>query len=325
MKRAPRGAAPSADLYHHVMVQTAWELATTLAEAIESGRPGPGERMPSLRELARAEGCAPGTAVRAYAQLRDAGIIGRRDRSRSVVTPQGPARARAWRAATPALRLAGSDDPALDLLLRLVGDRVAPAPGARGSVNGLTQLARGDADGATIHLLHAGSGRHNDPFVRRVLAGEPVVVVHLWRREQGLVLPRGNPLGIRGVADLAGRRLAWRGPGTGSRLLLQRLLREAGLRPRPDLGEPSDSHLAVATAVATGAADAGLAVRAAAEAADADWIPVTVEPFELALRADALAAAGPLLDALAASATQPLLGALPGYDLTDAGRSRRPA
>lgn len=307
------------------MVQTAREVATALAAAIEQGRPAPGERVLAVREMARIEGCAPGTVVRACAHLRDAGIIGRRDRARSVVTPDGPARARAWLAGAPAFCLAGSDDPALDVLLHIVGDRVIPAPGARGSVNGLTQLARGAADGAAIHLLHTGSGRHNDPFVRRIVAGEPTVLVHLWRREQGLVLPRGNPLGIRGVGDLAGRRLVWRGPGTGSRLLLQRLLREAGLRPRPDLGEPAESHMAVATTVATGAADAGLAVRAAAEAADADWVPVTVEPFELALRADTLAAAGPLLEALVSSATQTLLGALPGYDLTDTGRSRRSA
>lgn len=308
-----------------MLVQSAWELATALAAEIAEGRPGPGERLPAVRVLAGTEGCAPGTAARAYAHLLDAGIISGRSRARSVVSDDGPARARAWRAGAPALRLSGSDDPALDVLLRLVGDRVSSAPGPRGSVHGLTQLARANADGATIHLLHAGSGRHNDPFVRRLLIGEALVLVHLWRREQGLVVPRGNPLGIRGVADLAGRRLAWRGAGTGSRLLLQRLLREAGLRPRPDLGEAVDSHLAVATAVATGAADAGLAVRAAADAADADWVPVTVEPFELVLRTDASAAAGPLLDTLAASSTEVLLGALPGYDLTQTGQTRRPA
>ena len=263
--------------------------------------------------------------ARAYAQLQEAGIISGRNRSRSTVAPDGVARAGAWRAGATALRLAGSDDPALDLLVRAVGDRVTTTRGARGSVNGLTELARGIADGATIHLHHAVSGRHNDPFVRHILGGEPTIVVHLWRRAQGIVVPRGNPRGIRGVADLRGRRLAWRGPGTGSRLLLQRLMRDAGLQPCPNLGEPVESHVAVATAVATGAADAGLAVPAAAQAADVDWVPVTIEPFELALRMDASAAAAPLLDALTASSTHTLLRALPGYDLTDAGRLRMPA
>ena len=133
-----------------------------------------------------------------------------------------------------------------------------------------------------LHLLHAESGRYNDPYVRHLLAGEPVVLVHLWQREVGLVVPRGNPLAVRGVADLAGRRVAWRARGSGSRLLLERLLAEAGVEAAPESGEPADSHFAVAAAVAAGAADAGLAVRAVARACDLDFVGVTVEPFELA-------------------------------------------
>ena len=74
----------------------------------------------------------------------------------------------------------------------------------------------------------------------------------------------GNPLGIRGVADLAGHRLAWRAPGTASRLLLERLLLEAGIDSPPGTEEAFDSHLGVSATVGAGAADAGLAVRAVA-------------------------------------------------------------
>jgi molybdate-binding protein len=149
--------------------------------------------------------------------------------------------------------------------------------------------------------------------------------VHLWRREQGLLLAPGNPLGIRSVADLAGHRLAWRAPGTASRLLLERLLVEAGIDPRPGFEEAFDSHLGVAAAVGTGAADAGLAVRAVAHSAELEWIPVVTEPFELALRLDVQAAAAPLLDALASTAVHRRLSKLPGYDLTESGRARRTA
>jgi molybdate-binding protein len=304
---------------------TADELAGQLAEQIADGRRAPGARLPSVRSLAAEAGCAPGTAARALAALRDSGVIVGRARERFAVAPDGPARAARWRAGVGSLRLAGSDDPALDLVVRAAGPAVALVPGPRGSVTGLGELARGAADAAAIHLLHAGSSRYNDPFARAVLAGEPTVVVHLWRREQGLVLPRGNPRGIRTPADLAGRRLAWRAPGTGSRLLLERLLREAGLEPHPELGTLADSHLGVAAAVAAGAADAGLAVRAVAEAAELDWIPVVTEPFELALRADATAAAGALLDALASSETHRRVAALPGYDLSESGRTRSAA
>jgi molybdate-binding protein len=141
----------------------------------------------------------------------------------------------------------------------------------------------------------------------------------------GLVVPRGNPLGVRGVADLAGRRVAWRARGSGSRLLLERLLAEAGVEAPPESGEPADSHLAVAAAVAAGAADAGLAVRAVARACDLDFVGVTVEPFELAVREKAVDSAAGLLAQLHAPSFADRVAALGGYDLNDSGARRRAA
>ena len=83
-------------------------------------------------------------------------------------------------------------------------------------------MARGQADAAVLHLLHAESGRYNDPYVRRLLPGEAVVLVHLWRREVGLVVraairwgcagspiwPAGAWRGGRGAAD---RVCCWSG------------------------------------------------------------------------------------------------------------------
>jgi molybdate-binding protein len=301
------------------------EVASTVAADIADGRRAPGERLPAVRGLAREARCAPGTAARAYAMLRSAGIVAGRDRARHVVAADGAVRARNWMTSRDALRLAGSDDPALDMLLRAAGDAVGIGGGPRGSVTGLIQLARGEVDAAALHLRHAPTGRFNDPFVRAALPDQRTVLVHLWRREQGLVVAEGNPLGISGVADLAGRRVAWRRPGTASRLLLERLLLEAGIEPRPGSTDAHDSHLGVAAAVATGAADAGLAVRAVAHLAGLEWIPVTTEPFELALRPDARAAAAPLLDVLASSDLQGRLSELPGYDLGESGRVRSAA
>ena len=307
------------------MQMTARELARGMAEDVADGRLSAGDRLPAVRGLARQAGCAPGTAAHAYATLRRAGIVMGRDRARHVVAADGAVRARAWLTPTGGLRVAGSDDPALDVLLREAGAAVALVPGARGSVAGLVQLARGGADAAAVHLRHAPSGRYNDPFVRAALPGEGALLVHLWRREQGLVVAPGNPLGIRGVPDLAGRRLAWRAPGTASRLLLERLLRGAGVDPATFPEHGLDSHLAVAAAVGAGAADAGLAVRAVAHSAELEWIPVATEPFELALRPDAQAAAAPLLDALASAPVRRRIAGLPGYDLTESGRTRRAA
>jgi molybdate-binding protein len=301
------------------------ELAARLADDIARGRWSEGASLPGVRTLARDAGCSAGTAARAYAVLRDRGVLVGSARARFRVGAGGAARAACWPGDLAALRLAGSDDPALDVLVRAAGESASVAAAPRGSVNGIVQLARGAADAAALHLLDAASGRWNDALARGALGGEPVLLVHLWKREQGLVLARGNPLGIRGVGDLDGRRIAWRLPGTGSRLLLENLMRQAGLEPHPELGEPAESHLAVAVAVATGAADAGLAVRAVAESAGLEWVPVVTEPFELALASASKGAAAPLLDLLASAPVQRLLAAMPGYDLSMSGETRSAA
>jgi molybdate-binding protein len=301
----------------------AQNLAQRLASEIAAGRWPPGSALPSTRMLAAELGCAPGTVARAYGELQRAGLITGRDRARARVEADSPPRARWWLAGGRRLRLAGSDDPALDALIRAAGEAVEMIAGPRGSVHGLEAMARGQADACVLHLLHAESSRYNDPYVRRLLPGEPVVLVHLWRREVGLVVARGNPLGMRGVAHLEGRRVAWRARGSGSRLLLERLLAQEGVEALPETGEPADSHLAVAAAVAAGAADAGLAVRAMGEACDLDFIPITVEPFELAVREDAIDSAAGLLAQLRDPTFTERMAALGGYDLTDTGTQRR--
>jgi molybdate-binding protein len=302
------------------------EVAGRVADEIAAGRWEEGERLPGVRTLARTAGCSPATAARAYAALRDAGLLSGTPRSAFAVSPDGAARAVAWdRASGGSLRIAGSDDPALDILVRAGGGCASVADGPRGSVRGLVQLARGTADAAAVHLLDVASGRWNEAFARGALAGQPVLLIHLWRREQGLVVQRSNPMGIRGVGDLARHRVAWRPAGSGSRMLLERLMLLEGADPRPEQGSVAESHLAVAAAVAAGVADAGLAVRAVAESLDLDWIPVATEWFELTLAPESRAAAKPLLRALGSAPVQERLATLPGYDLSMSGEIRTAA
>ena len=319
------------------------EVAARVAREIAAGSRADGERLPGVRKLAREAGCSAGTAARAYAALRDAGLLAGAPRERFKVAPGAAKRAGSWDPAAPGERLgiaaragsqasgaglvllAGSDDPALDFLLRESAGSARVAPGPRGSVPGLEQLARGTADAAAVHLLDVASGRWNEGFARSALAGQPVVLVHLWQREQGLVVPSGNPKRIRAVADLAEHRVAWRAPGAGSRLLLERLLLQEGIDPRPERGVQAESHLAVAAAVASGAADAGLAVRAVADSLGLDWIPVATEWFELAMARTAREAIDPLLDVLGSAPVQARLAALPGYDLGMTGELREAA
>ena len=303
------------------MTQKVQAVADQIAADVIAGRLTPGDGVPAVRALAKQVGCSPGTAARAHTILRDAGVITGFPRSQAVVAPDGVAAALVMSARVGTMRLSGSDDSALDLLLSAVGRSVERALGGRGSVAGLGLLAQGVVDAAAVHLRDVRTGRSNDSFARRVLGGKPAMLVHLWSREQGIVVPKGNPMGIRGVADLAGTRLGWRPPGTGSRLLLTRLLRDAGVVPPPE-AELCDSHLGVAVAVATGAADAGLAIRSVAEAVDADFLPVEWEDFELAVEPESMGLLTPLLDVLASTSVHDRVSALSGYDLRRSGEFR---
>jgi molybdate-binding protein len=292
-------------------------VSSDIAERIASGALVAGTPLPSVRAAALHYETTPTTIGRAYRHLADAGVIDVADRRRARVTAGGDAAARRVLAGTAALRLAGSDDPALDIVLRGAGDSVVTV-GERGSFHGLTRLWRGTAEAAAIHLQHRG-GEQNRPFARSVLRGRKPAVIHLWRREQGILTYPGNPLNLAGPGDLGSLRLARRPFGTGTRVLLDRLLTDAGIPPASVTGPEAATHLEVAMAIACGQADAGLGVRAAAAALDLAFVPLTWESFEIVLGADALPAAEPLIAALRERAVQSLVGALGGYDLTRSG------
>jgi molybdate-binding protein len=305
-------------------------LVEELEQAIAAGELAQGTVLPSVRSLARERGVAPATVARAYGELARAGVVETSPRRATRVASAGAARARRRLRGGRALVLAGSDDPLLDLLLAAASDEVERR-GARGSSAGLAALWRGSVDAATLHLSDRG-GEYNAPYAARVLSGRAPRLVRLWRREQGLVVPPGNPGGLGTAADLArvvtagrgaGRRAhvvtALRRAGTGTRLLTERLAREGGSDPADIRGPEVDSHLDVALAVASGLAEAGVAVRAAAAALGLDFVPLAWEPFDLALPADALPRAEPLLAALTAPAVARRAGELGGYDLEGSG------
>lgn len=293
------------------------DLGTELARAVLGGDVAAGSELPSVRDLATSRATTTATASRAYRHLAEHGVISLEPRRRARVSQDGPAAARRLLGGTRAFRLAGSDDPAMSLLLRHLGDRVAVVP-ARGSLHGLAAVAADTADGATAHLRHH-SGIYNAPFARAVLRGRQPTLLHLWRREQGLLLPDGNPRGITDLRQLRGLRVAKRSPGTGTRVLLDHALTSAGLAPDEVAGPEFGSHLEVALAVAAGAADAGLAVRAAAADLDLHFLAVAWEDYDLVLAAGVLDAAAPLVEALRDPAVRTAITALGGYDLGKAG------
>jgi molybdate-binding protein len=286
-------------------------IAEQLMHRVAAGELHPGEALPSVRTAAAELATTPATVGRAYAELARLGVVVLAPRRQGQVARDGALLARRALDGGRRLRLAGSDDPLLD---RIAGD--TDRVGARGSFGGLSALWQGTADAATLHLRHRDGG-YNAPFAAGVLAGRSPVLVHLWRREQGIMVPAGNPGAVEKVADLAGCAVALRGSGTGTRVLLERLMREAGAAPEALHGPEVATHLEAAMSVAAGVADAAVGLRCTAETVGLDFVALAWEPYELAMPEGALGVAADLLSA-AASAPP-----MPGFDLTDAGRVRR--
>jgi molybdenum cofactor synthesis domain-containing protein len=224
--------------------------------------------------------------------------------------------------ARQALILTGSHDPALDLLADRLAQAGVPLHSAhQGSMGGLLALKKGACHGAPMHLL-AEDGSYNTPYLARYLPGEELVLLCLAGREQGIISREGLSL-----EALPGTRFANRQKGSGTRILLDHLLREKGISSAsiPGYDRELTTHLAVALAVKTGEVDAGPGVYSAARAFGLSFTPVAREPYELVFPADTWE--DPRVQALAASVSSPQfregLGSLGGYDLSVNGRLRR--
>jgi len=293
------------------------DIAHGIAARVDSGELTSGAELPSVRDLAREHHTTASTTNRAYRHLADAGVISLSGRRRARIEPDAQLAARRLLGNERELRLAGSDDPALDIVLRRVGGAITRV-GTRGSFQGLTALWRGTADGAAIHLLHH-SGTYNAPYAAALLRGRKPTLIHLWRREQGLLVPPGNPDNITRASDLREVRVAKREFGAGTRALLDRMLQDAGIPPDSVPGPEATSHLEVALAVAAGVAAAGVGLRAAASALDLDFIPLVWEEYDVVLPASALGAAGALISTLRDPTIRRTIEDLGGYDTARAG------
>jgi molybdenum cofactor synthesis domain-containing protein len=224
--------------------------------------------------------------------------------------------------ARQALILTGSHDPALDLLAdRLSRDGVFLHSAHQGSMGGLLALKKRVCHGAPMHLL-APDGSYNTPYLARYLPGEELVLLCLAGREQGII--SRDPLSLE---ELQGIRFMNRQKGSGTRILLDHLLKERGISPAsiPGYDRELTTHLAVALAVKTGEADAGPGVYSAAKAFGLSFTPVAREPYELVFPAGTWE--DPRVQALVSVVTsapfQEGLEGLGGYDLGMGGRLRR--
>jgi molybdate transport repressor ModE-like protein len=218
-----------------------------------------------------------------------------------------------------------------DLVLAALRDALPAAAGLSldvtfmGSLHALQQFAEGRSELAGFHVpIGAHAAGELAPF-RRFLRARRDRLIRVIDRDQGFMLPRGNPADVRGFRDLARTRLRFvnRQRGSGTRLLIDRLISDEGLEASSLIGYANEefTHPAVAATVASGAADAGFGLRAAAAEYGLAFVPRVRERYYLAVRVSALAtpAALRLIEVLRGSIFARIAGTLPGYRREGAG------
>jgi len=189
----------------------------------------------------------------------------------------------------------------------------------------LIALRRGEAHLAGSHLLDPETGEYNISYVKQYLSDTPVVLVTLLRREQGLIVAKGNSKQIESLVDLARPDVRYvnRQRGAGTRVLLDYRLGVLGIAPDQVHGYQREeyTHLAVAAAVQSGVADCGLGVRAAARALDLGFVSVEWERYDLVIPQTYYDSEliKPLLDLIRGEAFRRAVAELPGYDPSPMG------
>ncbi len=224
----------------------------------------------------------------------------------------------------------GSHDNILDLLANeLMGQKepISLASTHVGSMAGITALQNRSTHMAGMHLFDPASGDYNFPFLQKYLPEQQLLVVNLAVRQQGFILPRGNPKQITGFKDLTRGDLRFinRQRAAGTRILLDHHLRQENLDPAKIQGYQHEeyTHMAVAVNVQNGAADCGLGIYAAAKALDLDFLPLTKERYDLVL--PVAGSKEPkqetLLQLLNSKDLQNKIQALGGYETTLTGKT----
>ncbi len=185
------------------------------------------------------------------------------------------------------LVVAGSNDILLDRMLKVFMERHSDYLAAfcnLGSLGGLKAVRRGQCHIATSHLMENAEGEYNFAAAAQELDEKPAVVNFCYR-EQGFVVAKGNPRSISGAADITQGRLTVvnRPLGTGTRLLFDTLLTQAGADPHTVKGYENEAgrHMDVGIEVLAGRADTGMAIRTVAARLDLGFVPVQWERFDL--------------------------------------------
>ena len=182
----------------------------------------------------------------------------------------------------------GSHDPLLDELgdmMHLEDNAVYMSSAHVGSMGGIMAVRRGEAHAAGCHLLDTETGAYNIAFMKKYFPHGGVKLIRCVGRQQGLMVQKGNPLGITGFADIAkaGLRYVNRQKGSGTRILTDYLVKQNNLDADQIYGYDREelTHTSVAAQIVSGSADAGMGIYSAAKLYDLDFIPICIEEYDL--------------------------------------------
>jgi putative molybdopterin biosynthesis protein len=188
------------------------------------------------------------------------------------------------------LVIIGSHDMTIDVIgdeIRRAGSPIRIASSNVGSLGGLIALKKGTCHLAGSHLLDVQSGQYNLSYIQRYLNEIKISIFRLVLREQGLIIAKGNPKGIKGLEDLSRKDITFvnRQAGSGTRVLLDFKIKKLGVEPKDIKGYRHEefTHMAVAVDVLSGAADCGMGIFAAAKALELDFIPIEQEQYDLVI------------------------------------------
>lgn len=223
----------------------------------------------------------------------------------------------------------GSHDITIDILAdeirHTTGRHIRIASGNVGSLGGLIAIRKGICHFAGSHLLDAETGEYNVSYVKRYLKGTRVSLFRLVFREQGLIVQKNNPKGIKGIKDLTRDDISFvnRQAGSGTRILFDYTMACAGIKPESIKGYTHEefTHMSVAVDVLSGVADCGMAIYAAAKALDLDFIPLHREQYDLVIPGTMLGDHNivAVLDTIRSQGFRDRVESLGGYDPARSG------
>ncbi len=223
----------------------------------------------------------------------------------------------------------GSHDLCLDLLHDFLKRHIPAYPLASthvGSLGGIMAVRDNMTHIAGSHLLDPETGTYNTSYIRRYLPDRDIALITLVHRQQGFMVRPGNPKQVRAIEDLLRDDVTFinRQAGSGTRVLLDCELERHGLDSDRINGYSAEeyTHMAVAVAVLSGKADAGLGILAAARALGLDFVPVTEERYDLLIPAGFLdlPMIRALLEIIASAPFRKAVEKMGGYSCRETGQ-----